>query len=120
MHLLESEWAVLSKMLIQPEKLMEHIPLMAPEELEARCDDIFESKEFNHHDMAEWTILMTCISESDIPETIKKSTMPYQLALDMVDAAFSLQDRFATRFPVDPSLWIEMMGSDIDEKMVVN
>lgn len=120
MHLMESEWVILSYMLGQPEKLSEHLPLIPIEEIEARCEDIVESWEYNHNDRVERHIMMTCIEESDIHEWIQERGMPYQVALDMVDAAHSLQDRFATFFKVRPSKWMELVGKKVDEPLRLN
>jgi len=120
MHLMESEWGLLMLMLSDPDKLKPHHPLMAEQELEARCDDIMGSMQFNHHDKAEWELLMTCIQESDIHEYLKQAPMSYEMTRDMVDAAYSLQDRFAARFPVNPSKWFNLVGQELDEPIRVN
>lgn len=120
MHLMEAEWAVLEPMLRRPELLAEYMPLMHPEELEARCDDIVESKQFNHHDVAEWAIMINCVQESDIHEHLPKMPLSYEVALDMIDAAYSLQDRFATRFRVDPNQWKHLVGTEVDAPIRTN
>lgn len=113
MHLMESEWAVLIHSLQRPELIQAMLPLESKEEVDALCEDIRESMEFNHHNALEWKILDAAINNSEIHTELPSMDLPYFVGIEMVDAAYSLQDRFAARFPVPPSKWLALLGSKI-------
>lgn len=119
MHLMESEWAILIHSLQRPELIISMLPLESEEEVDALCEDIRESMQFNHRNNLEWKILDAAINNSELHKDLPTMSLPYHLGLEMVDAAYSLQDRFASRFPVPPNKWMELLGCekfDVKEK----
>ena len=113
MHLMESEWMILNHSLERPELVITMLPLESREEIDALCEDIRESCEFNHRNALEWKILDAAINNSEIHTELPYMNIPYEMALDIVDAAYSLQDRFAARFPVSPDKWLKLVGSEV-------
>ena len=113
MHLMESEWAILIHSLQRPELIQAMLPLESQEEVDALCEDIRESMEFNSKSALEWRILDAAINNSEIHTDLPHMNLPYHVGLEMVDAAYSLQDRFAARFPVSPSKWMTMLGKEV-------
>lgn len=113
MHLMESEWMILNHALQRPELITSMLPLENKVEVEALCEDIGESCEFNHKNALEWKILDAAINNSELHTELPHMDIPYSFALDLVDAAYSLQDRFAARFPVSPDKWLKLAGSEI-------
>ena len=113
MHLMEAEWAIIRMALLKPHLVADMLPLESKEEVEALCEDIRESLEYNHHNPLETRIISACIDNSDIHNELKDVDLPYAYCLDIVDAAYSLQDRFAARFPVTPSKWMDIFGSNL-------
>lgn len=119
MHLMESEWAVLIHSLQRPELIQAMLPLENKVEVDALCEDIRESMEFNHSNALEWKIMDAAINNSELHKDLPTMDLPYHLGLEMVDAAYSLQDRFAARFPVPPNKWMDLLGSktvDVKDK----
>lgn len=113
MHLTDGEWNLLSLTLESPEKVIDMLPLEDPNEISARCDDIYGSREFNHLDQKEWKILEACINNSVVHEELPYFDFDHQAVLHIVDAAYSLQDRFIARFPVPPNQWFQLVGREL-------
>jgi len=113
MHLMEAEWLLINHALERPELITSLMPLENEQEIDALCEDIRESCQFNHRNPLEWKILDAAINNSEIHTELPHMDIPYGIALDMVDAAFSLQDRFAARFPVPPNKWLELVGKEV-------
>ena len=112
MHLMESEWGILVHSLSRPELIISMLPLESQEEVDALCEDIRESLQFNHRNKLEWKIMDAAINNSELHKDLPKMDLPYHLGLELVDAAYSLQDRFAARFPVPPNKWLALLGSE--------
>jgi len=112
MHLMESEWGILVHSLSRPELIISMLPLESQEEVDALCEDIRESLQFNHRNKLEWKIMDAAINNSELHKDLPKMDLPYHLGIELVDAAYSLQDRFAARFPVPPNKWLELLGSE--------
>ena len=113
MHLMEAEWLLINHALYRPELITSLLPLENEQEIDALCEDIRESCQFNHRNPLEWKILDAAINNSEIHTELPHWDVPHGIVLDMVDAAFSLQDRFAARFPVPPSKWLELVGKEV-------
>ena len=113
MHLTDGEWNLLALTLESPEKVIDMLPLEEPHEISAKCDDIYGSREFNHLDQKEWKILEACINNSVVHEELPYFDFDHQAVLHIVDAAYSLQDRFIARFPVPPNQWFQLVGREL-------
>lgn len=113
MHLMDSEWVILNHSLTQPDLIVSMLPLEDKATVEALCEDISESRHFNHNNPLEWKILDAAINNSELHTELPHMDVPHGVALDIVDAAHSLQDRFAARFPVSPNKWLGMFGKEV-------
>ena len=118
MHLTELEWTVLALGLERPDVVAETIG-MDEEECEARCEFMFTEKIYDET-KPNRQILETCITKSRWAEVLEDAGFDYDLMLDLVDAAYSLQDRFAARFPLDPNEWFGFVETGLDSEGVVH
>ena len=114
MHLTETEWDVLSFTLNDPEHLANAMPLINRIEIEAKCEDLFHSREYNERNMLEFKILEACINHSTLLDDMPYADCTYDHTRSLIDAAYSLQDRFAARFAVPPRDWFKLMGSKVE------
>lgn len=114
MHMTDMEWTLLELVLENPDKVSDMLPTWDAEEIEARCFMLIETREFDERDPKMRKIIEACINNGDWHIAIHKSDIDYDATLDIVDAAFSLQDRFAARFPVDPGEWFAYVNQEVD------
>lgn len=113
MHMTEMEWTVLALGLEDPDVVAAELG-MDEEECEARCEYMFTERDFDETSHANRAILETCIVKSRWPVVLEDAGFDYDIMLDLVDAAYSLQDRFAARFPLDPNEWFMFVNTGID------
>ena len=118
MHLTMYEWQILKHTLEVPERVQDMLPLEPFEVIDAMCEDLRESREYNSRNALETRILSACIDNSDIHTDLPFAAMNYEQTMFLVDAAFSLEDRFAARFPVSPKQWFKIVGSEVDVKSI--
>lgn len=114
MHMTETEWAILQLGLEDPDSIADMLPMMDADEIEARCNVLVETRDFDDRDMIMRKIIEASINNSKWHKAIEESDMDYRMVLDLVDAAWSLEDRFAARFPVEPSDWFKYVNSSLD------
>jgi len=112
MNLTFSEWSLLNHMLEQPKMIAAAMPLESFELVDALCEDLRESWEYNHENDLERMIIEACITESDVHEQLPQLDIDYGDVISLVNVAYSLQDRFAVRFQVEPAKWIELSGKE--------
>jgi hypothetical protein len=115
-HLTIHEWRILSLMLEVPETIASTLPLECPHTIDAMCEDLRESHQYNETNILEFRILESCIENSQIHDELAHSALNYEETMFLVDAGYSLQDRFASKFPHEPRTWFEVVGSKLDRK----
>ena len=113
MHLTELEWTLLSLGLEYPEDIAEGLD-MDEEEAEARCEFMFQEHQFDETSHQNRRILEFCITNSKWKDALEQNSFDYETMIDLVDAAYSLEDRFAARFPLEPSEWFGYVDIGLD------
>lgn len=117
-HLTIHEWRILSLMLETPDAIVETLPLECRHEIDALCEDLRESHQYNESNILEFKILEACIENSQIYDELAHASLNYEETMFLVDAGYSLQDRFASKFPHDPKSWFGVVGSKLDRRGV--
>ena len=119
MHMTEMECTVLALGLERPDVVAAELG-MDEEECEARCEYMFQERDFDETSHANRAILETCITKSRWAEVLEDAGFDYDIMLDLVDAAYSLQDRFAARFPLAPNEWFGFCEVGVDGELAMH
>lgn len=114
MHMTDLEWTIIQLGLEDPDSIADMLPTMDADEIEARCMFLTETRDFDDRDMTMRKIIEASINNSKWHKAIQDGELDYNAVLDLVDAAWSLEDRFAARFPVEPSDWFQYIAQGVD------